>query len=441
MRSGFFDEIPQGMFSDFDQIGSGSFSDIFSAIHVQTNTKVALKIMFKSDDQEEMRSIQQEIRINKTLDHPFICKFFTEIETEHLIIIVMELIEGTNTLDYVNQNSGLPITEAKNLFAQLVIAMEYLHNEAHITHRDLKLENVMIDGFGHIRLIDFGFSSVNTMMSTCCGSIPYCAPEILLEQKYTRAADIWSMGVILYAFIDGNLPFYHSNMNALATMICQKEVAFSNTFGDEVKELIRKMLMKDPEQRITIEEIKRHPFISDEKLIQINYKKLFSSHELDTDMNISLAANRSSQLYNNYIYNKLITSSASNFQTGTKMTKKNFQITKPSPSGAATQSDHDIVLGRSPNNSSDLTLNESILCRKDFPLKLNNLIEKELMNHETLEFAPIPRNPHDRFQLKLKRNAQAVKRHTHTVFKNSPQLFQPRFNNQNSIVYHYFEKK
>lgn len=438
MRSGFFDEIPHGMFSDFIQIGSGSFSDIFTATHVQTNTKVALKIMFKTDDQEEMKSIQQEVQINKTLDHPFVCKFFTEIETEHLIIIVMELIEGTNTLDYVNQNSGLPNTEAQNLFAQLVIAIEYLHNEVHITHRDLKLENIMLDRFGHIRLIDFGFSSVNTMMSTCCGSIPYCAPEILLEQKYTNAADIWSMGVILYAFIEGNLPFYHSNMNALATMICQHEVAFSNTFGEDVKDLIRRMLMKDPEQRITIDEIKRHPYISNEKLLQIDYKNLLSSQQLSSEAPINLACNRSSQLYNNFIYARLFKNSSSNFQTGTKLQKKGFPMIRNSPSSSVTQSDHDIVVGR---NSAAESLNESILSRKDFPLRLNNCIERSLMDQMDEDLSPVARNQ-DRLQLKLKRNAQSVKRHTHhNVFKSSPPLFQPKFNNQNSVVYHYFEKK
>ena len=102
----------------------------------------------------------------------------------------MELINGISLLDYVNETSGIPISEARYLFVQLIIAIEYLHNEAHITHRDLKLENIMIDYYGHIRLIDFGFSSMKTMMSTCCGTIPYCAPEVLSCEMYTNASDI-----------------------------------------------------------------------------------------------------------------------------------------------------------------------------------------------------------------------------------------------------------
>lgn len=116
----------------------------------------------------------------------------------------MELIEGTNLLQYVNQNHGLKINEVQNIFSQLIIAIEYLHNELNISHRDLKLENVMLD---------FGFSSIKkNIMSTLCGSIPYCAPEVLKCQTYTKEADIWCLGVILYSLVSGKLPFFCSNL-------------------------------------------------------------------------------------------------------------------------------------------------------------------------------------------------------------------------------------
>ena len=272
----YINEIPPDMFSNLHQIGSGSFSDIFSAIHVKTNVKIALKISIKEHVQENLDVLKQEVEINKILFHPFICKFFQEIETEHLHIIVMELIEGISALDYVNETSGIQISEAKDIFTQLLIAIEYLHNEAHITHRDLKLENIMIDYYGHIRLIDFGFSSMKTMMSTCCGTIPYCAPEVLSCESYTKASDIWSLGIVLYALIDGNLPFYHPNINTLVTLIVESSVSFPETITGPVRDLLSKMLIKDPNTRITIDEIKVHPFICQEKLLQINYKQLFS---------------------------------------------------------------------------------------------------------------------------------------------------------------------
>ena len=277
-------EIPQDEYTLIDQVGSGTFSDIFSATHIKTNTNVALKISLKTNVEEYDKAIDQEVKINKSLHHPFICKFFTEFETEHLNIIVMELIDGMTALDYVNQNHGLPLSEVSNLFSQLLIAIEYLHNEAHITHRDLKLENIMIDNCGHIRLIDFGFSSKNSLMSTLCGSIPYCAPEVLSGQLYTKASDIWSMGIILYSLFDGNLPFFHQNTNTLVSIICNREPKFSQNFDESLRDLLIKMLNKVPEQRIKIDDIKKHPFLSEEKLLQIDYKQLFTP--TDTPRNV-----------------------------------------------------------------------------------------------------------------------------------------------------------
>ena len=226
MTKKYIDEVPHDMFSDLHQIGSGSFSDIFSAIHIKTNAKIALKISLKEQNEENLAVLKKEVDINKILFHPFICKFFTELETEHLHIIVMEYINGISSLDYVNETCGISLEESRSLFTQLLIALEYLHNEAHITHRDLKLENIMIDLYGHIRLIDFGFSSIKTIMSTCCGTIPYCAPEVLSCELYTRESDIWSLGVILYAFVCGNLPFTHQNINILVELIVNSEVFY-----------------------------------------------------------------------------------------------------------------------------------------------------------------------------------------------------------------------
>lgn len=431
----YIDEVPRDIYTITDQIGSGSFSDIFSAIHIPTNTRVALKITFKNNNEEEMKSLEQEVQINKKLHHPFICQFFTEIETEHLIIIVMELIEGVSALNYVNQTSGLPLSEAKNLFAQLLIAMEYLHNEVHITHRDLKLENIMIDSFDHIRLIDFGFSSVNTMMSTCCGSIPYCAPEILLGQRYTKAADIWSMGVILYAFVDGNLPFYHSNMNTLAHMICQREVTFPNTFDEDLRDLLRKMLTKESEQRITIDEIKRHPFISGEKLLQIDYIQILKLPQY-RDSNILLSPNRSSQIYNPYHYNQLLIGASSagfplspDSGADSNLTNtKRFPLTKDSPK-KATQSQNSV------GNASKETVNELILSRNNFPSILNKVIQTAILNPQQ-NATILQQNPHFTTHLRDIR-APALRRNPHrSIFKNAAPLFHPQVRNTNIINNH-----
>lgn len=319
----FLNEIPEGIFTDFKQIGSGSCSTIFSATHIKTNSQVALKVSIKNDDEEYMKLLYQELNIQKSLNHPFICRYFTDLETEHLIIIVLELIEGINLLDHVNKNRGLPINEAQNIFAQLIIAVEYLHSECNIAHRDLKLENIMLDNYGHIRLFDFGFSSPKLLMSTICGSIPYCAPEVLECQEYTKEADIWSMGVILYCLISDHLPFYHQNIFKLANIICTHEPSYPSVFDPMSRDLISRLLIKDPTQRITINEMKSHAFISHASIFQIDYKQIFSpikiEEEADSEIEAEIQPNEEKRCSGN---NQSVTFSQFDFSDQTENTFK-----------------------------------------------------------------------------------------------------------------------
>lgn len=387
MSFNIIDEIPQDMFSDVRQIGSGSFSKIFSATHIKTNTKVALKVSLKSTNIENNKLIEQEISINKMLHHPFICKFFTEIETEHFWIIVMEFIKGITSLDYVNKKEGIPIDEAINIFAQLLITVEYLHFDAHITHRDLKLENIILDDYSHIRLIDFGLSSFSTMMTTRCGSIAYCAPEILTGDLYTNEADIWSMGIILYALIEGNLPFYHEDIDTLANIICQQKVVFSDKFDENLRDLISKMLEKDFTQRIRIEDIKRHPFLFSEKLLQINYKQLFSPSFSNQNHfpHISQFDKNPNQFKSTDKLENLSNTKFVRFQPGLLM-NANLVVKRRKSSFVRTSNPLFFI----PHNQENLRerisiitddIDRSIESRKNYPFLLNSLIESALRSY------------------------------------------------------------
>lgn len=372
MSHRFIIEIPQDQYSIINQIGSGTFSDIFSATHIKTNTNVALKISLKTNSKEYDKMLEEEVEINKTLHHPFICKFFTEFETEHLSVIVMELVDGVTALDYVNQSHGLPISEVANFFTQLLIAIEYLHDEVHIAHRDLKLENIMIDNSGHIRLIDFGFSTNKSVMSTICGSIPYCAPEVLSGQMYTKESDIWSMGVILYALYDGNLPFFHQNTNTLAALICNNDVKFKNGFDELLKDLLTKILTKDPQQRIKIDDIKLHPFLANERLLQIDYKQLFSPtynqiHSSRTAQNIKLTKPSSIKL-----------GSPDSNHTTSQIKKSGFFRLQSSSINFPAQM-QEILHEKITLKTDDI--DQAIENRKDFAHNLTKLIEYEFLNN------------------------------------------------------------
>lgn len=366
MNLGLLNELPKELFFDFKQIDSGSFSDIFVATHLKTKTKVALKISLKHNDIEYL---QREANIHKSLHHPFICQYFADFETENLFLIAMELVEGTNLLELVNKYKGLHINEVKSIFSQLIIVMEYMH-EINISHRDLKLENIMIDKYGHIRLIDFGFSSLDTIMTTCCGSIPYCAPEILLGNSYTKSADIWSLGIILYTLIQGFLPFYHNNIKMLVNNICSNGVYFPPSFDATARGLIEKMLVKDPKKRISLDEIKKHHFVEQEKLFLIDYKNLFAPtlNEADSKKKtqlppIPLKANNSMSLTKNIFNLKM-----------RKNCKKGYNIRVRHHSTNEITCQTEAILHGKIISQSD-SIDENILCRNDFAFNLNKLIE------------------------------------------------------------------
>lgn len=267
----FIDEIPKDMFTTLNKIGSGSISDIYSAVHFKTNTEIALKIAL-NQNKEAKNSIDQDIAINKTLNHPFICKFLSESNTEHLKIIAMELIDGVSLLDYVNKRGRLKISESQSIFAQLLILIEYLQVDAQIPHCQLNPKGIMIDNNCHIRLIDFKFQSDKPNKDL----IPYLSPEVLSGENHTPHSDIWSLGVILYYLIQGKLPFDGDNSDKIIQLIQNSTFVLPTDADDNLSDLITKMLNKDPHKRPTIDEIKTHPFIRNEKILNVDYKRLFS---------------------------------------------------------------------------------------------------------------------------------------------------------------------
>jgi hypothetical protein len=144
--------------------------------------------------------------------------------------------------------------------------LEYLHLEMHVAHRDLKCENVLLDCHNNIRVIDFGlsyqFPESHPELTTACGSPAYAAPEMVKGNTYTRATDIWSTGVMLFAIIAGHLPFDDANVQRLLQRVVGTEPAYPSYMSPPLVDLIQKMLVKDPDYRVTLEAIRAHPWFS-----------------------------------------------------------------------------------------------------------------------------------------------------------------------------------
>ena len=249
-------------------IGSGAFASVWRAHHSVSKSTVAIKVINKATISTPVARtrLQREIALLKEMDHPFIAEFFHVIEDDECFYLVMEYVENGNLLDYVNGNGRLSEDQARRYFTQLIAVLEYLHGEKKVAHRDLKCENVLLDRYNNIRVIDFGlsnmFSDVCPQLNTACGSPAYAAPEMVKGNAYTQAADIWSAGILLYAITVGHLPFDDDNLQRLLQKIVYTEAFYPSFLSPSLVDLLQKMICKDPDARITIDRIKNHPWFS-----------------------------------------------------------------------------------------------------------------------------------------------------------------------------------
>lgn len=252
-----------GKFIILREIGHGVYSSVYLGRHLQTNFLVAIKVFA---DNYPYESSLNEFNVFSEIIHPFICQEFDLFTTETgEVCLLIEFVHGTTLLHYANHNSPLSTATIKLIIGQIIIALEFLHDR-NITHRDLKCDNILIDRNNNVRIIDFGFASETENHQTLCGSYEYLAPEIILQQNYGKAVDVWSLGIILYAIYFGHLPFESHNLQQLLTMICEAEPDLHNDIScPDLVHLITRMLDKNPETRITIDQIKTHRFFTSDE--------------------------------------------------------------------------------------------------------------------------------------------------------------------------------
>ena len=245
-------------------INSGSYAQVYKAKHVPTGCYVSLKIISKLDmnNPDKKSHFENEVQILSKIKHPYIVELFDVIETEEFHAMVFEYVDGGDLLSYVNKNSySVDENEVKRLFAQLISALYYLHFEMHIIHCDLKLENILIDQYRNIRLIDFGFAhELNSSISEInevCGSLSYMAPEVISQQKYGTNVDVWSAGVVLYTLMVHRLPF-DGDFIKQQKKILSSPVKIPPLFPPLLTDLISKMLDKNPITRLPLNYIITH---------------------------------------------------------------------------------------------------------------------------------------------------------------------------------------
>lgn len=239
------------------------------AKHCQTGQYVAIKIVrkdFLAKKATLKKKMQREITVMKLVDHPNVLKLLDVFEIETHIFLVMEFVDGCELFEYLVRRGKLSDNEALDFFQQIICGLEYCHNRL-ICHRDLKPENLLLSARNRTLLIaDFGMTSLNrpgSLLETSCGSPHYCSPSVISGEKYDGLkADIWSCGVILYAMLTGRLPFDDDNIQRLLLKVQGGRYRIPPEVPREAQSLIRSMLVVDPDKRITIAEIKKHPWFT-----------------------------------------------------------------------------------------------------------------------------------------------------------------------------------
>ena len=289
-------------------IGQGAFGKVNLGLNVLTGRVVAIKSFNKSNlnsNSENMKKIKYETNLMKKLNHPNITKILELFEDKEYILIIMEYINGGNLFSFLKKHRKVSEKTAKLLYRQIILGIKYMHEQG-IVHRDIKLENILIDLNNNIKICDFGIgrvlSSPEQPLFDQCGTPMYIAPEILLcskEKGYKGfPVDIWSSGIVLYILLSGTLPFSFKNSSSslsesnesnlsednnnnteLQYSIINKEPKEIENISKEAEDLLKKILKKNPEKRITCEEILNHPWMKG--ISDTNKYHLFTKAEIN----------------------------------------------------------------------------------------------------------------------------------------------------------------
>lgn len=249
-------------------IGEGGFCKVHMGLHQLSGSKVAVKVLDqqKLADEKEQKRIQREIRVLKHLNHECVIKLFDVVEVDQKLFIIMEFAPAGSLLDYVREKKRLPEAEACFLLQQIVAGLQYCH-EQEVVHRDIKLENILLDSNNNVKIIDFGLSAFfapGKTLKVHCGSPSYAAPEIVARKTYEGPpVDVWSLGVVLFAMLCGYLPFHSSsgNKQELCSKIMSGVYTVPDWLSHSARDLLSRMLTLDPDQRITLAATWQHPWV------------------------------------------------------------------------------------------------------------------------------------------------------------------------------------
>ncbi|XP_010895798.2 microtubule-associated serine/threonine-protein kinase 3 isoform X2 [Esox lucius] len=275
--------------SDFDTIkliSNGAYGAVYLVRHRETRQRFAMKKINRQN--LVLRNQIQQVFVERDIltfaENPFVVSMFCSFETRRHLCMVMEYVEGGDCANLLKNMGPLPVDMTRMYFAETVLALEYLHNYG-IVHRDLKPDNLLITSMGHIKLTDFGLSRIGLMNMTTnlyeghmekdtrefidkqvCGTPEYIAPEVILRQGYGKPVDWWAMGVILYEFLVGCVPFFGDTPEELFGQVVSDDIIWpdgEDALPADAQDMITRLMRQSPLERLGtggVSEVKQHPF-------------------------------------------------------------------------------------------------------------------------------------------------------------------------------------
>lgn len=259
-------------------VGQGAFGKVFQVQKLETQEIFAMKVMRKDKIMEKNQGdyMKAERDILTKIVHPFIVQLRYSFQTKSKLYLILDFINGGHLFFQLYRQGTFSEELARVYTAEIIAAVAHLHNNG-IIHRDLKPENILLDAEGHVKLTDFGLAKEiddSKPTNSMCGTVEYMAPEIVLAKGHGKAADWWSVGILLYEMLTGQPPFTHNNRQKLQQKIVKDKIKLPPYLSSEAHSLLKALLQKEPSKRLGIgvngsDDIKQHKWFK-----SINWRKL-----------------------------------------------------------------------------------------------------------------------------------------------------------------------
>ncbi|KAH0525140.1 hypothetical protein TsFJ059_007546 [Trichoderma semiorbis] len=257
-----------GMFEIGRPLGKGKFGRVYLARERTSGFICALKVLHKSELQAGggvEKQVRREIEIQSNLRHPNILQLYGHFHDSKRVFLILEYAGKGELYKHLRKETKFPEWKAAQYVAQMASALQYLHRK-HVIHRDIKPENILVGIHGEIKISDFGWSvhAPNNRRKTLCGTLDYLPPEMIKpgssDNYYNEKVDLWSLGVLTYEFLVGEAPFEDTPVMT-QRRIARADMQIPKFVSSEAADLIKRLLVLDPEKRIPLEDVQSHPWI------------------------------------------------------------------------------------------------------------------------------------------------------------------------------------